>query len=155
MIFGGIKVGTLLGVGGLIYQGGSQDVFFEADGSARIDHAVQRSKLICDQIRWTCSKYAPKVYGSAPAAEDAAPQGLTISWMQTDAAPVPPPPREPPKQLVCRQPEPGALTAADWAALMPVLDLIKRTIPSNSDTPPAEIFEIIRKALLAHFKEDA
>jgi hypothetical protein len=37
---------------------------------------------------------------------------------------------------------------------MPVLTLIKATIPSNSDTPPAEVFvDVIRKALLAHFAD--
>jgi hypothetical protein len=80
---------------------------------------------------------------------------LTIQWAAESVPPPAPPVREPPKQLIYRQPEPGALTPGDWAALMPVLDLIKRTIPSNSDTPPAEVFEVIRKALLAHFKENA
>jgi hypothetical protein len=76
---------------------------------------------------------------------------ITITWQATDAPP--PISREPPRQLVYRQPEPGALSSQDWAALMPVLDLIKRTIPSNSDTPPAEIFGILRRALLDHFKD--
>ena len=35
-----------------------------------------------------------------------------------------------------------------------LLESIKRTIPSNSDSPPAEVFEVIRKALLEHFRED-
>jgi hypothetical protein len=77
---------------------------------------------------------------------------ITIRWATNASAP--PIEREPPKQLEYRKPEPGALSPQDWAALMPVLELIKRTIPSNSDTPPAEIFEILRKALLAHFKEE-
>jgi hypothetical protein len=36
----------------------------------------------------------------------------------------------------------------DWAVLLPTLELIKRTILSNSDQPPAEIFDMKRKALL-------
>jgi hypothetical protein len=74
---------------------------------------------------------------------------ITFTWA-TNATP-PPIEREPPRQLEYRKPEPGALSPQDWAALMPVLELIKRTIPSNSDTPPAEVFDVIRKALLAHF----
>ena len=61
---------------------------------------------------------------------------ITICWAASDA-PSPPILREPPKQITYRQPEPGALSSQDWAALMPVLELIKRAIPSNSDTPPA------------------
>ena len=35
-----------------------------------------------------------------------------------------------------------------------LLESIKRTIPSNSDSPPAEVFEVIRTALLEHFREE-
>ena len=42
----------------------------------------------------------------------------------------------------------GDLTEQDWAVLLPTLELIKRTILSNSDQPPAEIFDMTRKALL-------
>jgi hypothetical protein len=38
---------------------------------------------------------------------------------------------------------------------MGVLEQVKRTIPSNSDTPPAEVFDVIRKALLEHFRDRA
>jgi hypothetical protein len=48
---------------------------------------------------------------------------------------------------------PADLSPADWSVLMQVLEQIKRTIPSNSDTPPAEVFGVIRKALLLHFAE--
>jgi hypothetical protein len=34
-------------------------------------------------------------------------------------------------------------------------ELIKRTIPTNSDRPPEEAVEVIRKALLDHFAEAA
>jgi len=30
-----------------------------------------------------------------------------------------------------------------------ILQLIKKTIPTNSDRPPAEVLEVVRKALLA------
>ena len=38
--------------------------------------------------------------------------------------------------------------------MLQVLESIKRTIPSNSDSPPAEVFEVIRTALLEHFREE-
>ena len=114
--------------------------------------AVQRSKLRVEARKWLLSKVAAKKYGDRPQ-DDAAPQGLTITWQQATDPPPPPVSREPPKQLVYRQPEPGSLTPKDWAALTPVLDLIMRTIPSNSDTPPAEVFDVIRRALLAHFAD--
>jgi hypothetical protein len=78
---------------------------------------------------------------------------ITVSW---SAEPVPPPPvaKEPPLQITYRPPSmPADLSPADWSVLMGVLDQIKRTIPSNSDTPPSEVFEVIRKALLEHFKD--
>jgi hypothetical protein len=60
----------------------------------------------------------------------------------------------PPKQLVYRQPEmPADLSPADWSILMSVLELLKRTVPSNDNRPPGEIFEVLRKALLAHFAD--
>jgi hypothetical protein len=37
--------------------------------------------------------------------------------------------------------------------LCDVLELIKRTIPTNSDRPPEEIFGVLKKALMAHFEE--
>jgi hypothetical protein len=48
---------------------------------------------------------------------------------------------------------PADLSPADWSVLMQVLEQIRRTIPSNSDSPPAEVFDVIRKALLAHFAD--
>jgi hypothetical protein len=47
----------------------------------------------------------------------------------------------------------GDLTEQDWAVLLPTLESIKRTILSNNDQPPAEIFEIMRKALLEYFRK--
>jgi hypothetical protein len=39
--------------------------------------------------------------------------------------------------------------------MLETLELIKRTIPSGSDSPPEEIFGVLRKALLAHFRDAA
>jgi hypothetical protein len=33
------------------------------------------------------------------------------------------------------------------------MELVKATIPSNDQSPPREIFEIMKAALLAHFRE--
>jgi hypothetical protein len=38
---------------------------------------------------------------------------------------------------------------SDWSLLLEVLQLIKKTIPTNSDRPRAEVLEVVRKALLA------
>jgi hypothetical protein len=35
------------------------------------------------------------------------------------------------------------------------LELVKRTIPTNSDSAPCEVFDVIGKGLLAHFREAA
>jgi hypothetical protein len=78
---------------------------------------------------------------------------ITISWAASDRPP-PPAPREPPKQLTFKPREmPADLSPADWSVLMQLMDLLKRTLPSNSETVPAEIFDLIRKALLEHFRE--
>jgi hypothetical protein len=39
--------------------------------------------------------------------------------------------------------------------MLEVLELIKRTIPVNDDSPPAKIYGIMRDALLTHFREQA
>jgi hypothetical protein len=77
---------------------------------------------------------------------------ITITWAAT---PTPPPTApEPPQQLTYKPPSaPADLTPADWSILMSVLELLKRTVPSNDDRPPAEIFDVLRKALLEHFRE--
>jgi hypothetical protein len=78
---------------------------------------------------------------------------ITIQWAATESAP-PPQTAEPPRQIPYKPPEmPADLKPQDWSVLMQVLEQIKRTIPSNSDAPPAEVFEVIRKALLAHFAD--
>jgi len=37
--------------------------------------------------------------------------------------------------------------------VLEVLELVKRTIPTNSDKPPEEIFGVMKAALLAHFRQ--
>jgi len=55
---------------------------------------------------------------------------------------------------VYRQPEmPADLSPADWSILMRLLELLKRTVPSNDDRPPGEIIVVLRKAPLAHFAD--
>jgi hypothetical protein len=131
---------------------GSGDIVIDGAGKAMIDHAnVQRARLAADSIKWLVGKWAPRTYGDKPQLEQES-QAITIQWQATDPPP-PPIERKPPRQLTYKQLEPGSLTQQDWAALMPVLDLIKRTIPSNSDTPPSEVFGVIRKALLEHFAD--
>jgi hypothetical protein len=109
-----------------------------------------------------CRELYPQVYATmqrmrlddelSRGQNDAGP--ITIQWAATESTP-PPPIAEPPKRLVYRQPEmPADLSPADWSVLMQVLELLKRTVPSNDDRPPGEIFDVIRKALLAHFREN-
>jgi hypothetical protein len=132
---------------------GSGDIIIDGAGKAMIDHAnVQRARLAADSIKWLVGKWAPRTYGDKPQAEEQS-QAITIQWQATDA-PAPPIERPPPKQLVYRQPEmPADPQPQDWSVLMSVLDLLKRTIPSSSDMPPAEIFGILKKALLEHFAD--
>ena len=37
--------------------------------------------------------------------------------------------------------------------MLEVLELVKRTVPTNDERLPQEIFGVLRKALLAHFAE--
>jgi hypothetical protein len=117
---------------------------------------------ISDQFIAKCREFFPQIYAtmqrmrledelSRQAAAGTGP--ITISWA---TGPIEPPPRapEPPRQLEYKPPSaPADLSPADWSVLMKLLEQIKRTIPSNSDTPPAEVFEVLRKALLAHFAD--
>ena len=36
--------------------------------------------------------------------------------------------------------------------LLEVLELVKRTVPTNDERPPQEIFGVMRKALLEHLR---
>jgi hypothetical protein len=139
---------------------GSNDVFIDGEtGKAVIDHAaVQRSRLAVDTIKWLTSKYAKKVYGDRPE-PDEAPKELSISWQKIERTIVSPDDSQPrryeaPRQIEYRKPElPADLTEADWSVMLEVLELVKRTGPTNDERPPQEIFGVMRKALLAHFAE--
>ena len=79
---------------------------------------------------------------------------LRISWLaHPDPSDRPP---EPPELIPYLRPELlGGLTERDWSVMLEVLELVKRPIPTNSASPPSEVFEVIRKALQAHFREGA
>jgi hypothetical protein len=125
----------------------------EADGKLFVDHAVIGwAKLVTDNIKWLVGKYAPRTYGDKPQEEAAATGEIKITWLSTAAEPPAPP--QPPKRLEYKRPElPGDLSPADWSALVDVLELVKRTIPTNSDRPAEEIFGVMKAALLAHFAD--
>src|SRR5262245_57767763 len=127
----------------------------EASGKVFVDHAVIGwAKLVTDNIKWLVGKYAPRTYGDKPQEEAAATGPLTIRWIPNDAALSVPP--TPPKRLEYKRPElPGDLSPADWSIMLEVLELLKRTVLTNDDRPPAEIFGVMRAALLAHFAEPA
>jgi hypothetical protein len=80
---------------------------------------------------------------------------IQVTWLQTDQAEQAPPiAPAPPLQIEYKRPElPCDMTTQDWSVMLQVLEAIKRVIPSNSDSPPSEVFEVIRKALLAHYAE--
>jgi hypothetical protein len=100
-------------------------------------------------------KWGRRTYGDRVEAEAASLEGpITFSWIKSD--PVVEPAPAPPLQIEYKRPElPCDMTDQDWSVMLQVLEAIKRTIPTNSDSPPAEVFEVIRKALLAHFEEPA
>jgi hypothetical protein len=127
----------------------------DADGNVVLDHAfVGLLRLQTDNAKWLVGKYYPRLYGDRPepGADDSS--RITISWLQADPVPIAPEPA-PPKQITYQRPSlPADLTDADWSVMLQVLEAIKRVIPSNSDSPPAEVFEVIRKALLEHFRDE-
>lgn len=63
------------------------------------------------------------------------------------------PSRQPAQLTYQPDPLPGDLSPEDWSLLTEVLNLIKRTIPSDDSSPPDAIFRILREALLLHFRE--
>jgi hypothetical protein len=130
--------------------------FFIENGRMVIDHArVQRARLKVDTLKWIAARFN-RAYSEKPLPEVPQHSGeIVFRWEANDPGP-PPVESAPPKQLQYFQPTlPGDLTPEDWSIVMDVLQTIKRTIPSNSEEPPGEVFEIIRKALLAHFRETA
>jgi hypothetical protein len=132
----------------------SGDLIIDGDRVISGHHVVQRARLKVDTVKWVMSKLHPGRYGERPV--EASLQGpLTISWLESDKAPPIAPEPQPPKQITYQKPElPADLSDWDWSVMLQVLEAIKRTIPTNSDSPPAEVFEVIRKALLDHFRDD-
>jgi hypothetical protein len=125
----------------------SKDIFYDSDGSAKIDHAaVQRCRLQIDTIKWMASKYAPKVYGDRPAVEAENTGPITIRW-QSDPKPSTPAP-EPPRQLEYKPAKlPGDLSERDWTMLLSILDRVKARTPSGSEKPPSEVLQAIERAI--------
>src|SRR5215831_3625410 len=121
------------------------------------NHAkVQRDRLKVDSLKWIASRLFPKRYGDKMellGQDGGSSSTLSIKWLDSDKAPPVAP--APPAQITYQRPgAPADLTDRDWSLMLQVLESIKGTIPSNSDSPPAEVFEVIRKALLEHFRED-
>jgi len=151
-----------------------QGMAIDGKGNVILDHAtIALLKLQTDNAKWLVGKWAPRTYGDKPA--DDAPGDSSVAMLMkeidgrtrtvgrieriivkpgdlgtinSDGAPEPTSP-PPPRQLEFKpEPPPANLAPEDWALMREVLALIKRTIPTNDDRPPAEIFEIIRKALI-------
>jgi hypothetical protein len=75
----------------------------------------------------------------------------TFQWLSGINPEQPP---EPPRQIEYRKPElPADLTEADWSIMLEVLELVKRTVPTNDERPPAEIFAVMKAALMEHFRD--
>jgi hypothetical protein len=130
----------------------SGDVFVE-DGKAVADHArIQRDRLITDNAKWLLGKWGRRTYGDRVEAEAGSLEGpLTIKWLDSDKAPPVAP--APPKQITYQKPElPADLTEAEWSKLLQILEVAKRVAPS--DSVPSEVLEVIRQALLAHYKDE-
>jgi hypothetical protein len=131
----------------------SGDLIIDGDRIMSGHHVVQRARLKVDTVKWVMAKLHPGRYGERPV--DAGSQGPpTISWIDSDKAPIAPEP-QPPKQITYQKPElPADLSERDWSVLVSLLETVKRTIPSNSDDPPETVFAIMRDALLAHYAAD-
>jgi hypothetical protein len=113
-------------------------------------HVVQRARL-----KWIMAKLAPKKYGNRPV-DEASGQGLVLNVItgvvRADEPSFPGEPAQP-KQITYQKPElPADLTEQDWSIMLEVLELVKRTVPTNDERPPEEIFGVMKAALLAHFR---
>ena len=127
----------------------SGDIIVE-DGKAVADHArIQRDRLITDNAKWLLGKWGRRTYGAGAEVEAAESGPITISWIEADKAPPVAPPE--PLKLTYQPPQaPADLSPGDWSILMEVLELLKRTLPTNSDSPPAEVFAVLKTALLEY-----
>jgi hypothetical protein len=129
----------------------SGDLIIDGDRVVGGHHVVARARLKIDTVRWIMAKLHPGKYGDKPTMLDPNAGPITISWIESDKAPPVAP--APPKQITYQKPElPADLTEAEWSKLLQILEVAKRVAPS--DSMPDEVLEVIRKALLAHFRED-
>jgi hypothetical protein len=129
----------------------SGDIIVE-DGRAVADHArIQRDRLITDNAKWLLGKWGRRTYGDRVEVEAGSQGPLTISWLESDKAPPVAP--APPKLISYQPPQlPADLTESEWGKLLQILEIAKRVAPS--DSVPADVLEVIRKALLEHFHEE-
>ena len=116
------------------------------------NHAkVQRDRLKVDSLKWIASRLFPKRYGDKMellGQDGGSSSTLSIKWLDSDKAPPVAP--EPPRQLTFQPPNlPGDPSTEDWAVMGEVLSLIKATIPTNSDSPPGEVFGVLKRATRA------
>jgi hypothetical protein len=130
----------------------SGDLIIDGDRVMSGHHVVQRARLKVDTLKWIMSKLGPKKWGDRPESDaDSGP--ITISWIESDKAPPVAPEPQPPRQITYQKPElPADLTEAEWSKLLQILEVAKRVAPS--DSVPGDVLEVIRKALLEHFRED-
>jgi hypothetical protein len=129
----------------------SGDLILNGDRPIAGHHVVQRARLKVDTVKWVMSKLHPGRYGDRPAIDADDGKQITFSWIKSD--PVVEPAPAPPKQIEYKRPElPADLTEAEWSKLLQILEVAKRVAPS--DSVPADVLEVIRKALLAHYAED-
>jgi len=131
-----------------------QDIFYDNAGEPHIDHArIQRHRLIVDTLKFAAAKLLPKSYGDKLLPEEQ-PKTVTFRWQDSSNPAVQPP--EPPRQIEYRKPElPADMTESDWSIMLEVLELVERTVPTNDERPPEEIFGVMKAALLTHFRETA
>jgi hypothetical protein len=130
----------------------SGDLIIDGDRVMSGHHVVQRARLKVDTVKWVMSKLHPGRYGDRVAVEgNSGP--IQISWL-SDPAPIAPEPA-PPKQITYQKPEmPADLSPGEWSILMEVLELLKRTLPTNADLPPSEVFAVLKAALLEYCRKD-
>jgi hypothetical protein len=104
---------------------------------------------------WSGStRFGPTATGRSKQPKDTKITWLVNTGVQRHDDPAIPGEPPPPKQIEYRKPElPADLTEADWSIMLEVLELVKRTVPSNNERPPEEIFGVMKQALLAHFRE--
>lgn len=118
---------------------------------------INRSRLKVDTLKFLMAKLYPKRYGERlpemALLTPEPPTEMKIGWIERTIVK---PAKEEPRQLTFQpDPLPGNLSQDDWTLLQEILNLIRRTIPSDDNSPPEAIFSIIRQALLMHFREVA